>query len=422
MAAMADAHALVIGISDYQHIGGLPPVIVRDACDVRETLTDSDICRYQPGKVKVLLDRQASRSAILDALAELAECAENDDAVFIYFSGHGGRVGDEPAATEFLLPADARLSEANALPQLDADSAVSGETLYQLLRSIRSRKLVAVFDCCHSGGLGHPKGAGAQGYRTGLSEAYFERLAAGRGRAILASSHETEVSWVLPNARNSLFTHHLLQGLRGGAPNPDGFTHVVDLFEFIHPRVTADAPSQHPVLYARIEEDFPIAYHPGGDLPGNGDSGDYRYDVYLSWVRAPEDTAFVSGKLLPVLRSAGLRIAMTGYVEEPGIPSIYGMQRAVEFSRRTVAVLSESYLKSEWAKMENVTAQYLSLEERRVRLLPVVIDPKLLDWERHLNRQSPLSLRQLAVLDLTDEMFGAQNLQRLPGIIRQPAA
>ena len=56
----------------------------------------------------------------------------------------------------------------------------------------------------------------------GLPDSYYERLAAGRGRAILSSSRDTEFSYLLSGASNSLFTQHLLAGLRGGIASEDG--------------------------------------------------------------------------------------------------------------------------------------------------------------------------------------------------------
>ncbi len=40
-------------------------------------------------------------------------------------------------------------------------------------------------------------------------------LAQGKGRVVIASSRPDELSWVLPGMRNSLFTHYILEVLRG---------------------------------------------------------------------------------------------------------------------------------------------------------------------------------------------------------------
>lgn len=46
------------------------------------------------------------------------------------------------------------------------------------------RRVVVVFDCCHSGGIGQPKDAVAPSIKTGFSEGYYDSLKEGRGRVI----------------------------------------------------------------------------------------------------------------------------------------------------------------------------------------------------------------------------------------------
>ncbi len=92
-------------------------------------------------------------------------------------------------------------------------TAISGAEFTAALTAIPARKGLVAFDCCHSGGIGQPKDPAASPVKAGLPDAYYERLAAGRGRAILSSSRNSESSYVLPTAANSLFTQHLLAGL-----------------------------------------------------------------------------------------------------------------------------------------------------------------------------------------------------------------
>lgn len=107
---------------------------------------------------------------------------------------------------------DARYASSQSLAQ----TAISGAEFSAALRAIAARKLVVILDCCHAGGIGQPKDA-SSAPDIGLSEAYLDTLKGGRGRVILASSRSNELSWILPGASHSLFTSHLLAGLRGGA-------------------------------------------------------------------------------------------------------------------------------------------------------------------------------------------------------------
>src|SRR5439155_23180829 len=140
-----------------------------------------------------------------------------------------------------------------------AATAISGSAFTDALSRIKARKMVVFFDCCHAGGLGRIKGLTSTGFKAGLPEAYYLALTAGRGRVIIASSRDSESSWVMPGDENSVFTLHLLAGLRGAVTSPDGLIRIFDLFSYLQPKVTADEPGQHPIFKAEVEENFPIA-------------------------------------------------------------------------------------------------------------------------------------------------------------------
>lgn len=424
---MNNAQGLVIGIANYQHINPLPSTVLQDARDVHSLLTDPNVCGYPASNVHLLLDQDATLTGLRQALSDLAARCNAESTVFLYISSHGGRILQGANAGEYLLPVDTKLKPDVRPAALNPATALSGDEFTAYLQAIPARKVVVLFDCCHSGGIGGvSKATDELVFKTGLPESYYDRLAAGRGRVILSSSRDSELSWILRGDANSLFTKHLKAGLLGGAPNREGFIHIFDLFEYIHPRVTAAHSQQHPVLQVRLEENFPVALYLGGQkspVPESDseDEDEFRYDAYISWVRAPEDTRWLREQILPRLRQAGLRVAMTGRVEEPGIPAVVGVERAVAHSRRTVLLLSQSYLQSEsgWPALESTIAQHLGVEERRARLLPVVIDDALLDRERYLNQDVPLGLRQLSVLDVVDDLFGEENLNRLPQLLTQ---
>jgi len=104
------------------------------------------------------------------------------------------------------------------------------------------------------------KAALAPMFKAGLPERYYEALLAGRGRVIFASSRNTEYSYVLPGGVNSLFTQHLLTGLRGGVASDDVLS-ASSTFSNTCSQVTGDQPNQHPIFKAEIEENFPVALY-----------------------------------------------------------------------------------------------------------------------------------------------------------------
>ena len=297
--------------------------------------------------------------------------------------------------------------------QTIALTAISGAEFTSLLRAIPARKVVVIFDCCHSGGVGQPKIAAASTLKTGLSEHYYEVLQAGRGRVILASSRSTELSYILSGANNSLFTKHLLAGLQGGAPGPGGVIRIFDLFHYVQSRVTAEQSNQHPIFKAEVEENFPVALYLGGkaaaSIPAIAPSDDFVYDVFISYRQQEPDKTWVRKTLLPELEAAGLHACIDYRDFRLGAPLIREMERAVEQSRYTLAVLSPAYLKSNFTELENILAGHLGLERSQRRLLAIM-------------RQActpRLGMRAHLWLDMTNDDEFEINLARLVYELKQ---
>jgi hypothetical protein len=397
---MDNAFALVVGISAYENLFPLPPTVVNDAHEIYAVLTDAQRCGYAQEHVEILLDGKATLAGIRQALGVLARRCDQDSTALIYFSGHGARIAASPHAGEYLLAVDTRYSSDEILAQ----TAISGAEFSEALRAIPARKVVVIFDCCHAGGIGQPKDARA--VKT-LPESFYQELAAGRGRVILASSRSTELSYVRDDAANSVFTEHLLAGLSGGVTSEDGLIRIFDLFEYLQPRVTADWHDQHPIFKAEIEENFAVARYLGGQkgvVPRDEDG--FRYDAYISYVDREPDATWVWDTLLPHLQKAGLRVAISGDVEEPGVARVVNIERGIRKAKRTVIVLSDAYLTDSLAEFENILAQDKSIQEGTYRLLPVKITPVA-------ESLLPVRLSMLATLDLTDPRRAERNMDRL---------
>ena len=409
MRVMDNAHALVIGIANYQKINQLPETVLKDARDVYELLISPLHCGYQPDNMQLLLDTQATLVALRQGLANLAQRSNSESTVFIYISSHGGYWEFGPHAGEYLLPVDTDYTSGTSLAQ----TAISGPQFTEALRAIRAQKLVVVFDCCHSGGIGQPKEANAPTLKTGLPESYYEALKQGRGRVILASSRSTEASYVQPNASNSVFTSYLLEGLRGGAIGLGGVIRILDLFSYLQPKVTSTQPNQHPILKAEVEENFAIALYLGGKsgtpLPATPPPDAYEYDVFISYRVKEADKTWVRKTLLPSLESEGLRVCIDSRFPL-GVPVITSIERAIQRSRYTLIVLSPAYLESGYAEFENLATQHLGFEESKSRLIPIMRE----------ECTPRLGLRILFLLDMTDEEEFESNMERLIYQLRQP--
>jgi hypothetical protein len=237
-------YAIMIGIAAYRHLRSLSKTTT-DAHDLHDLLAQSG---YHPANLALLLDGQATKAAISDKLDWLARRAEPDDTVVIFFSGHGAQLVGGFWPGEYLCPVEAALDKVK-------DTFISDEEFTTALQAIHAGRLVVFLDACHAGGIGEPKDPTMQ-VKAGLSEATYAHFLA-QGRVIIASCKPDEVSYELPEMRNSLFTHYLLDGLRGGAACPDGTVWIMNLFSYVYKQVSQHN-LQHP-FQKSATEDFIIA-------------------------------------------------------------------------------------------------------------------------------------------------------------------
>jgi hypothetical protein len=249
LAPFTQGHGVLVGVAAYHHLSRLSKATY-DAQDLGDLLLDPVYAGYPRANVRLLLDDRATKGAINDELDKLARRAGSEDTVVIFFSGHGAqRVGGlEPG--EYLCPVEADWSNLRG-------SAISTEELTSALGAIRAGRVALFLDACHSGGVGRPKDAMLQ-LQPGLSANAYERLAEGQGRVIIASCRPNEVSWELGGLTNGLFTHYLLEGLRGKAAGPDGAVRILDLFKYVSMEVPK-RKDQHPLFKGTLEDNFAIS-------------------------------------------------------------------------------------------------------------------------------------------------------------------
>jgi len=257
-----NAYALVVGIANYKEVTPLPAAVLKDARDVVSILTSSGQCGFDPKRVRILLDSDATLDRIRQELEHLATAAQPGSSVIVFFSGHGALLGGPSDPESALIPFDCRVSE------LQTTCLSEGE-LSSSLQRIRTGRLLVLLDACHSGDATRFKASSeaANFISLGYTEKSLGRLATGAGRVLMASSRATELSLILPGAQNSLFTDHLLEALRGeGTTHGDGFIRVFDVFNHVAQRVpAASGQRQHPIFKASdLEDNFPVALDRGG--------------------------------------------------------------------------------------------------------------------------------------------------------------
>ncbi len=121
------------------------------------------------------------------------------------------------------------------------------------------------------------------------------------------------------------------------------------------------------------------------------DQTEFDYDVFISYSHA--DKTWVRGELLKRLEAGGLRACIDTRDFRPGAPIVKEMERAVLTSRRTLIVLTPSYLKSAWTEFETLLLQTLDPANQNLRLLPLLKE----------KCDVPLRIRYLGYVDFVDE-------------------
>ncbi len=238
--APASIYTLTVGIDQYFFLNRLRKA-AQDAQDFHDLLLQSRVDRQN---ALMLLDDQATKTNILNALSQLARSVTENDKVIIFFSGHGVQLQDL-TKEEYLCPVDTNFADLE-------NTLISSKELTRAFNAIHAGQFICIFDACHAGGVGEIKHAGLA-IKDGVSENSYTLLSQGKGRVILASSLPDEVSWEIDTMRNGLFTNFLLEGLRGKAARQNGEVWLSALFGYVSEQIPRHRP-QHPYLKSETQD------------------------------------------------------------------------------------------------------------------------------------------------------------------------
>ena len=255
-----DRWALIVGISNYQNKGLSLKFAARDAEALHDTLLQPTAGAFADDHVLRLVDEQATLANMTKGLRTFLKRPAAEDLVVLFFACHGTRDRERPDDL-YLLPYDTDPADISGtgLPMRELDFA--------LRQTLHSRRIVALVDACHSGGVGgaldNLRGAGDDAadlnkYLTEISKAR------GGGVSLMTSAMESESSVEGPEwgQGHGVFTHYLLEGLRGKADRPprDGIVTVGELFDYVTTQVKeATENRQHPHISAAADLSLVLA-------------------------------------------------------------------------------------------------------------------------------------------------------------------
>ncbi|HZE62440.1 MAG TPA: caspase family protein, partial [Pyrinomonadaceae bacterium] len=254
------AYVLAIGVNSYSNSQYNLKYAVADATAFGEEvrLEQQQIANYEHVEVASLLDEQATKANILRALKRLAgtegtgapdapplpkpleklRATEPEDAVFIYFAGHGTAQGQR----FYLLPHD--LGYAGDRTQLDAaglqmilEHGVSDEELERAVEGIDADKFLMVIDACNSG-----QALEAEEQRRGpMNSKGLAQLAYEKGMYILTAAQSYQAAQEASQLGHGLLTYALVEeGLKQAAADSDpkdGQVWVREWFDYASARV-----------------------------------------------------------------------------------------------------------------------------------------------------------------------------------------
>ncbi|MFD4507083.1 caspase domain-containing protein [Streptomyces sp. NPDC058457] len=243
--------ALLIATYDYQDTGlqrlAAP---AHDAEAFAAVLQDPAIAGFE---VTTLVNEP--HHVVGETIGDFYRHRRRDDLTLLYFTGHG------------LKDDGGRLYLAMSNTRRDSllFTALSAEQIDQAMEGCVSRQKVLILDCCYSGAF--PAGRLAKADTAVHTLEQFQ----GRGRTVLTASDATQYSFEgnQPHgqAAQSVFTRHLVAGLRDGSADLDGDITLDELYSYVHDRVVEEMPQQRPKRQDNVEGRTVIARNINWVLP-----------------------------------------------------------------------------------------------------------------------------------------------------------
>ena len=235
---MKHRYALIIGINNYNDTTNFIPLPLSrlDSQALYELLVDPEKGGWLPEDVVYLTGQEATRDEIESQLRELCLIrAQQDDLVLLYFAGHALI---DPATQDGYL----------ALRATHADRPATGLHVPTLvdhyLYDSKAGNILTLLDISHAGsGWKHRKSEPDASLLFGESLLDLPRT---KGRVILTSSRQGDVSQGQMEQGHGIFMARLLDALEGAAANPrTGRITLGTLYDYFDEHMARDLP-QYP--------------------------------------------------------------------------------------------------------------------------------------------------------------------------------
>ena len=255
--AFVDHFAVIVGVADYP--GTILDLMytTNDAIALYASLLE-DAARWSSDRMHLLLNEQATKTAILAAISEIAAQGDANDVFLFFFSGHGTTGVD-------LIPLDENdgLDEYLCSYGTVLSDFIRDDELAQWLSFLPMEQIIVLLDTCFSGGQIRAimDDRRVKSINPGVSPARNDGFAADirmlgqraigpqdldeldKQIVVLTSSDDYQLSWEFGSPiSHGLFTYYLLHALTGFADqegNLDGDMTAEEVYAYLFPRVVA---------------------------------------------------------------------------------------------------------------------------------------------------------------------------------------
>lgn len=213
----AKTYLVSVGIADYPGTEHYLRISDNDAKTIAKVFSVA-----KQATVSILINEQATQSALLSTMHTSFMNANSEDIVILYFSGHG-----TPGAL------------------VCHDGLLTYQHIFKMLKGCKASRKVIIADACYAGKMRTTRQQ-SDSYNT-------------QNVMLFLSSRTNEVSRE-SRYKNSLFTIFLERGLRGGADtNRDRYITARELYDFVHKGVIeASGNKQHPVMWGKFENNMTV--------------------------------------------------------------------------------------------------------------------------------------------------------------------
>jgi len=238
-------YAIVVGISNYLNPADNLITPKLDAFDVTRFLESTP--GWQGADVNCLIDKDATREAILRSIDGLVSKVKPGDEVLLFYSGHGMSTGD-------LVPYDCT-NDAGGISVADMEYSLSN-----LSEAIGDGHITLMLDSCYSGN-------------------FVTAFAGNPAVTVFSSSSADGISIGSGALQNGVFSYFFIeQGLLKGKAdlNLDGFITNSELYSYGSSYVEEIYPTMHPAFTGN-EDSTALATYLDNDQIDCGDGNDLAY-------------------------------------------------------------------------------------------------------------------------------------------------